>query len=110
MKKSIGFTLVMILIMSATAAFAGNKNEKSDSEKATSPVIENKLSEEELDVMRDRITEIKDMDKSEMNSSERKELRKEVKEIKKDIKKGGGTIYIGGATLLVIILLIILLV
>lgn len=110
MKKSISFTLVMILIMSATVVFAGNKNEKSDSEKATSPVIENKLSEEELDVMRDRITEIKDMDKSEMNSSERKELRKEVKEIKKDIKKGGGTIYIGGATLLVIILLIILLV
>lgn len=109
MKKFISFTIVMILIMSASVAFASNENVKKDAETATAPVTETKLTEEELNTMRERIEEIRDMDKSEMKSKERKELRNEVKEIKKDIKKGGGTIYIGGASLLIIILILIIL-
>lgn len=109
MKKIISFAIVMILIMSTSVAFATTENTKSDSETAAVPVTENRLSEEEINTMRERVEEIRDMDKSEMNSKERKELRKEVKEIKKDIKKRGRAIYIGGASLLIIILLLIIL-
>lgn len=97
--------------MSATMAFAGNKDLKSDAEKSAIPVkTENKLSEEEISRLTKRVEEIRDMDKSDMSSKERTELRKEMKEIKKNVKNSGGTIYIGGATLILLIILIILLV
>lgn len=56
-----------------------------------------------------RLNEINAMDKSTLTSSEKKELRKEVRAIKKDIKDSGGVYLSVGALLLVIILLIILL-
>ncbi len=110
MKKSIFFAIVMFFTLSATMAFAGNKGLKSDTETSAVPVTENKLSEEEISRLIKRVEEIRDMDKSEMNAKERKELRKELKEIKKNVKKSGGTIYIGGASLLLLIILIVLLV
>ena len=111
MKKSILFTIVMFFALSASMAFAGNTNLKPGSEEPAIPTrTENNLSAEELSRLTRRVEEIRDMDKSEMNSKERKELRKELKETEKYVKKAGGTIYIGGATLLLIIILIILLV
>jgi len=111
MKKTIFFAIVMMFTMSATMAFAGNKDLKSDSEKSAIPVkTENKLSEEEISRLTKRVEEIRDMDKSDMSNKERTELRKEMKEIKKNVKNSGGTIYIGGATLILLIILIILLV
>ena len=111
MKKTIFFAIVMIFTMSATMAFAGNKDLKSDAEKSAIPVkTENKLSEEEISRLTKRVEEIRDMDKSDMSSKERTKLRKEMKEIKKNVEKAGGTIYIGGATLILLIILIILLV
>ena len=111
MKKTIFFAFVMIFTMSASMAFAGNKGLRSDAEKSAVPVkTENKLSEEEISRLTKRVEEIRDMDKSDMSSKERTELRKELKETKKNVKKAGGTIYIGGATLILLIILIILLV
>ena len=110
MKTTFFFAIVMIFTLSATMAFAGNKDPKSDAEKSAVPVTtENKLSDEEISHLTKRVEEIRDMDKSEMNAKDRKELRKELKEIKKNVKKGGG-IYIGGGTLILVIILIILLV
>lgn len=111
MKKTIFFAIVMMFTMSVSMAFAGNKDLKSDAEKSAIPVkTENQLSEDEISRLTKRVEEIRDMDKSEMNSKERTELRKEMKEIKKNVKKAGGTIYIGGATLVLIIILILILV
>ena len=111
MRKTIFFTIAMIFAMSSTMAFAGNKDLKTDSERSAVPVkTENALSEAEITRLTKRVEEIRDMDKSEMNSKERMELRKELKETKKNVKKAGGTIYIGGATLILLIILIILLV
>ncbi len=57
-----------------------------------------------------RLTEIKEMDKSEMKSTEKKELRVEVKAIKKELKANGDGVYISiGGLLIVILLLVILL-
>jgi hypothetical protein len=44
-----------------------------------------------------------------MTAKEKRDLKKELTTIKKNVKRSGGYVYIGGSTLLLIILLIILL-
>ncbi len=57
-----------------------------------------------------RLDEIHEMDKSDLNFAEKKNLRKEVKTIKSELKERGGGIYLSvGAAIIIIILLIILL-
>lgn len=57
-----------------------------------------------------RLNEIKEMDKSNLTSAEKKVLRKEVRTIKAEIAKSSGGIYLSvGAILLVVLLLILLL-
>jgi aminopeptidase N len=58
----------------------------------------------------ERLAEIEEMDKSEMSASEKKEVRKEVRSLKKDLKELGSGVYLSaGALILVIVLLILLL-
>jgi len=59
--------------------------------------------------MENRLHEIKDMDKSKLSSSEKRELRKEVKEIKDAVKSRGGGIYLSVGAVIIILLLIIIL-
>lgn len=64
----------------------------------------------EVQVMLNRLNEIKAMDKSNMTHSEKVLLRKEVRDIKKSLKASGNGVYLSvGALLVIIILLIILL-
>jgi hypothetical protein len=57
-----------------------------------------------------RLEEIKAMDKSELTTSEKKALRKEVKTIKKEMATMAGGIYLSiGAAILIVLLLILLL-
>jgi hypothetical protein len=56
-----------------------------------------------------RLDEIKAMDIEHMSKSEKKALRKEVKEIKREVNALSGGVYISIGALLVIILLLILL-
>jgi hypothetical protein len=108
MKKSI-FGMLMIFMFSATMAFAGETNVKATSDNSAAIVkTENKLSAEEVATLTKRVEEIRSMDKSEMTSVEKRELRKEVKGIKENVRKNGEIIYISGGTLLLIILIIIL--
>jgi len=104
MKTKNLFVLLLVLMMSAPAAFSSNAKSE-----ATAPKVENKLSAEELSSMKSRVEEIRDMDKSNMTVKEKRELKKELRETKENISKRDGYIYIGTGTLLLIILLIILL-
>ena len=104
MKKTIFIAIMMIFTLGATTTFANN----SDVESATPVATENKLSTEELTRMKNRVEEIHSMDKSEMTVSEKRELRKESKGIKENVRKNGEVIYISGGTLLLIILIVIL--
>ena len=63
----------------------------------------------EVKVMYDRLEEIKNMDKSEMTRAEKKELRKEVRSIKSELKATGNGIYLSIGAIIIIILLLILL-
>jgi hypothetical protein len=58
-----------------------------------------------------RLDEIKTMDKSVMSPSEKKELRKEVRTIKKELKElgAGGYIITVAASIIIVLLLILLL-
>jgi len=107
MKTKNFLVLLLVLMMSAPGAFCANA--KSETESATAAKVENKMTAEELISMNKRVEEIRDMDKSEMSSKEKKELKNELKETKKNISRDGGYVYIGTGTLILIILLIILL-
>jgi predicted SpoU family rRNA methylase len=62
----------------------------------------------EVQVMLDRLNEIKKMDKSEMTRADKKELRKEVRAIKTTLKKTNNGVYLSVGAIIIIVLLLIL--
>jgi CHASE3 domain sensor protein len=101
MKTKNLFVLLMVLMLSAPAAFCATA--KSEAK------VENSMTAEESSLLTKRVEEIRDMDKSAMSSKEKSELKKELKDTKDNIRRNGGYVYIGTGTLILIILLIILL-
>ncbi len=59
-------------------------------------------------VLVNRLSEIKGMDKSEMTRLERKELRQEVRSIKKEMKGLDQRVYLSVGAIIIVILLLIL--
>ncbi len=81
---------------------------------AEEPVINNsnttKSVPADVQIMYDRLEVIKKTDKSEMTRVEKKELRKEVRTIKSELKSRNGGVYLSvGAIIIIVLLLIILL-
>ena len=105
MKKTLFLAIMMIFTWSATTTFASKSDSKSNAPVAT----ENKLSESEVNRLKNRVEEIRDMDKSEMTVSEKKELRNETKNIKKNVRKSGEVIYLSGGVIILIIVILLLL-
>jgi hypothetical protein len=64
---------------------------------------------ERAKVLLNRLEEIKAMDKSDLTRVEKKELRKEVRAIKSELKSTGNGIYLSIGAIIIIILLLILL-
>lgn len=109
MKKKLFFAIAMIFALSVPASFANDS--KTTSENTAVPVkTENKMSAEEVSRLTKRVEEIRDMDKSNMTVKEKRELRKELKTTKENVRKDGGYLYISAGTVILIIILIILLV
>jgi hypothetical protein len=102
MKKTI--FCIMAIILSLTFVPLQAK----DTLKPSSSVEASKTSE--VKIIELRLNEINSMDKSKLNTSEKKELRKEVKADQRRLRHDGGVLYISsGALILIIILLVILL-
>ncbi len=111
MKKVIILVFVMFFSFGASTVFAARTDVKSAPDKLAVPdKTENKLSEEEISRLTKRVEEIRDMDKTNMTVKEKRELKKEAKEIKKNVQRNDGTVIIGVTTLLLIIILVVLLV
>jgi hypothetical protein len=109
MKKSLLFACLIIFSLSASTASPAKAGSKPD--KGVVPdKTENRMTEEEFNRLTRRVEEIRDMDKTTLTTSEKKELRKELRGIKENMRRDGGYLYIGGGTLLLILILIILLV
>ncbi len=123
MKKSIlGLMVASLLLFTIPAHLTAE--EKANEAETTEAVAEGTM---EVKNLVDRLGEIKEMDISELNASEKKELRKEVRSISKELKAYGkadsearanaeataqGTqagIYISGTAIIIILLLILLL-
>lgn len=100
--KKLHFYCIMILLsfsVTTTTAYAADKHATTTTKEVPA----------EIQTMLDRLEEIKDMDKSSLKSSEKKELRKEVRAIKQNLKSSGHGIYLSVGAIIIIILLLILL-
>ncbi|RYZ62380.1 MAG: hypothetical protein EOO14_02465 [Chitinophagaceae bacterium] len=90
-----------------------NSHAASFSTPVTEPTkVTNELTPEQkarIEAIEKRVTEIKQMDKSSLTKAERKALKKELKDMKKEAKAIGGGIYLSVGAIIVIILLLILL-
>lgn len=61
-----------------------------------------------IEEIRNRVNEIKAMDKSGLSKAERKELKKELKEMRKEAKVMKGGVYLSVGAIIIIILILIL--
>jgi hypothetical protein len=105
--KTKSFSLILCLLL----AFTFGNTSLASAEDPVKPVEE--LTEEEIAVrmnqMTKRVEEIKSMDRSSLSKQERKELRKELREMNKTAKAlGQGGVYLSVGAIIIIILLLIL--
>jgi len=76
----------------------------------TTLVVSKTTESSEAKILLGRLNEINTMDKSNLNSLEKKNLRKEVRTIRHELKESSGGVYLSvGAIIIIILLLIILL-
>jgi hypothetical protein len=114
--KKLSFNLIaMIVLLVIVPAHLS-----ASTEPVTTPVVSTKsIVNKDVSVMISRVEAIKSMDKSEMTSAEKKELRKELRSIKSNLQasskaelaatSGGGGVYLSVGAIIIIILLLILL-
>lgn len=94
------FVMISAIALPVAASSEVPVSNKTTSEKAVDPKVA---------VLMQRLSEIKAMDRTEMTSLERKNLRKEVKEIKSEMKVISGGVYLSVGAIIIVILLLILL-
>ena len=102
LKKLLGTTAVVMCLSMSMPVIASamtpvtEGNDPAKTEVAVDPMV--------------RLQEIKDMDKSNLSKTEKKDLRKEVKEIKKVVRANKNGVYLSiGAVVIIALLLILLL-
>jgi len=107
--KKITF-VVMAIFLSLTFYPVQSSAAKSNNAKQSTEVVNNPADEAKVKVLEIRLNEINKMDKSDLKASEKRELRKEVRSIKKQLNELGGGVYISvGAIIIILLLLLILL-
>jgi hypothetical protein len=109
--KNLTLSLMAVLVMLAffpTDALARRTSHKVTTyEVTTAGAVQ---TQESANPVMARLDEIKAMDFSSLNSSEKRQLRRELRSLKGQLNDfSGGVLYISGGTLLILILLLILL-
>lgn len=111
-KLALGFMTAFLLL------FVNPQQSKADTDQKTvSTTVSTTASSAEANAMVVRLNEIKAMDMTTLSSSEKKDLRKEVRGIKKELNKGestsaqgnNGGVYLSVGAIIIIVLLLILL-
>lgn len=101
MKKKVYFLATALMLMfsapSVMANDAKSKPEMTDNQKVRFAEITR------------RVEEIKSMDKSDLSREDRKSLRNELQEMKKEAKAINGGVYLSVGAIIIVILLLILL-
>jgi hypothetical protein len=106
MKKSFCIALFVMLITFVPGTYAANGNDPIKERVAAMSNEEKKVRAEEI---KRRVYEIRDMDKSDLTRVERKALRKELREMKKEARAIQGIYLSVGAIIIIILLLILIL-
>ncbi|AXP82816.1 hypothetical protein CJ739_3756 [Mariniflexile rhizosphaerae] len=102
--------VILLLMVSSLAAFPNTVMAAENAPiNTTAPTPAPAEIPAEVKVMLNRLEEIKALDKSTLSRSERKELRREVRTIKKDLRAAGNGLYISSGAIIIILLLIIIL-
>jgi hypothetical protein len=99
LRKLITTLLIVVCTGFLTPVFAGDAT--------GNPNTETPASNELTQQLTNRLIEIRKMDKSQLTSAERRQLRKEVKKIRDDRKRNG--VYLSIGAIIIIALLLILL-
>ena len=100
MKKLIySFLLIFVLGLSVNTVSAATAKDKVEM------TTEQKV---QLEKITNRVEEIRAMDKSNMSRAEKKELRNELRTMKKQARAMGGGVYLSVGAIIIIILLLIL--
>jgi hypothetical protein len=106
MKKIMLCVMVTFMLL----AFYPNESKAATEPTPTSLAIEKPVESARVKVLLLRLDQIKAMDKSNLKSSEKKVLRKEVRAIKQELQTMGPYVYVSvGAAVLIILLIVILL-
>jgi hypothetical protein len=101
MKKKIYFLVTALLLSFASPAVMAK-----DSKPEKAPLTEQQ--QKRLQSIEQRVLEIKKMDKSSLTRQERKDLRKELLEMKKEAKVMSGGVYLSVGAIIIILLVLIL--
>ena len=101
MKKKIYFLATAIVLSLASPAVMAK-----ESKPVETPLTEQQQAR--LKTIENRVLEIKTMDKSSLTRQERKDIRNELQEMKKEAKAVGGGVYLSVGAIIIIILLLIL--
>ena len=105
MKKTTLYLLILIMSIS----FFPNSMSAATGNPSNTPATAPSEVPAHVQVQLDRLNEIKAMDKSDMTSTEKKALRKEVKVIKSSLRDSNSGIYLSVGAIIIIVLLLILL-
>lgn len=105
MKKLAFYTMTVCLLFT----FSMNEVKAINSNPNIAIVTDRASQSEEVQAMMDRLQQIKAMDLSGMTTLQKKELRKEVRTIKQDMRAISGVYLSVGALIIIILLLILLL-
>lgn len=100
---------LIVTISAALLLVAFTPIQSKASEKNPTSISSTKTESAEVKALINRVNEINAMDRSSMTKAEKKELRKELRSIKREVNHSqGGVVYVSGGLILLIILLIIL--
>lgn len=105
--KIYAFAVAMLLIVTVTNSFAAttaNNPRKERIERRNSEAA-NKM---RLEQIRQRVNEIRRMDKSDLTRAEKKSMKKELKGLKKEARAMKGGVYLSVGAIIIIILVLIL--
>lgn len=102
MKKFLTAFVLFIVVLSSTPALASTNVSSVSGANTT-------VTKDEASRMINRVEEIRKMDRKNLSTSERKELKKELIAMKKRAADPGAGVYISGTALLLIIILLIIL-
>lgn len=99
--------LALTLIIAVTNVHAAAMDDNHPKKELVTDMTEEQKAAR-LTEIKNRVEEIRAMDKSELSRMERKALKKELREMNREVRKSGGGVYLSVGAIIIIILLLIL--